>query len=301
MANIWGRAYRLEVGDRGELLRVDGTTGSPANIRFNVTVHADAMTTLAEITVYGLNRESRDRFYQQYTRVKLEAGYVDNIAVIFEGTIYNTAIGRQGAETFTTMYCRSIGSEWESSFVNKTWGANTPAKQYIEEVAETFGYPVEFVGDFSDLPALINGATLSQSTKSAMNDLGRNYSFSWTMRNFRLTITRLGAAKETENSMYRIAADTGMVGSPQIRERGVDVTIKMNPDIAPYDRILLQNATAELTFNNPASVRYPATIGEGEYVIRSMSHIGEFEGEQWDTLLEGWNWRLNGELPRTGF
>lgn len=301
MSEIWDRVYTLEVGDQAELLRVDGTRGSPANIRFVVTQHADALTSLAEITVYGLAPETRERFYKEYTRVKLEAGFRNNSALIFEGTIYNVAIGRQGANTFVTLYCRSIGSEWESAHVNQSWGGSTPAKEVIRGVAESFGYPVEFVGDFDGLPPFTDGATISNSSKAVLQSLARRFSFSWSVKNFRVTLVKLGAAREGAESLYRIAADTGMKGSPQIRERGVDVTVAMNPDISPYDRFIVENATAELTFNNPTSIRYPNTIGRGEYVARGVQHIGEFETGQWDTILEGWNWRTNGELPRTGF
>ena len=299
MSTLYGRSYFLEVGDEGEVLRLTSDFGEPARVVFNVAIMADGLQSLAQISVFGLGRESRGKVYEQYNRVKLSAGYLDNTALIFDGRIQNVSIGRDGAETFVTMYCNSTGEEWEQSFVNRTWGGRTSAEQVIRDVAGTFGYNVELIGDFSDLPPLISGYTMQMDSKQAMRNLSKRYGFSWGVRNFQVIVARLDTYT---SEVWDISADTGMVGSPQIRERGVDVRVKLNPRINPYDRMRLENATSELTFNNPQAAYYPDTIGVGEYGIRSVTHSGDFYGDAWDTYIEGWLWggRSSVAVSRTG-
>jgi len=297
--DIWRRAYFLEVGNDGEVFKLDSSFGDPARITFNVSIGADGLTAIAQITVYGLGPETRDKLYQVYDRVKLSAGYENNIALIFDGTIGTVSVGKQGAESFVTMYCRSSGKEYEEARVNRTWGGPTRPEQVIRDVAGTFGYQVEMIGDFSDLPTLIHGETISMSSRQAMRNLAERYGFHWMVKNYQTVVCKYDAYLP---ELWHISADTGMVGSPQVRERGVDVLVKMNPRINPFDRMLLQNATSELTFNNPNIAYFPDTIGTGEYGILSVTHVGDYYGDSWDTFIEGWLYggRSGVAVSRTG-
>jgi len=299
MSEIWDRVFKLEVGDSGQLLTVDGFGEEPAQIRFRVGMHADSYLQVAEISIYGLSAENRRLLYERYTDVRLTAGYRNRFAQIFTGTIYNVSIGRDGPEVYNTLYCRSVGNVWANASVNKSWGNSTPAREIISDVALTFGYPVQFIGNFDDLPRAINGMTISEDSKAAMRSLARNYSFTWTIENNQMIIARLGEGRPGADSIFRISADSGMVGSPRIRERGIDVTLKMNPAIRPQDTVEVENATGELVFNNPNAATFPDTIGVGRYLVRGVSHVGDYYGDMWDTILEGWNPRV-GKLPRTG-
>lgn len=300
MPAIFDRVYRLELGGEDEILTLDGFEGEPAQMQFQVTNHADSMIQVAEITVYGLSAESRRKLHDlRYKQVRLVAGYREYNGEIFRGTIYNVGIGRDGPEVFVTLYCRAVDEKWENASINKAWGSNTPALEVIRDVAGTFGYSLEFVGDFSDLPPLITGLTMSVDSKTAMRSLARNYSFSWLIENNRLVITRLGAERQQNTPIVKISAETGMVGSPRIRERGIDVTAKMNVTIQTYDRVEVENATGELLFNNPNIISFPDTIGTGIYLARGVTHVGDFYGDTWDTIIEGWNPRVR-QLPRTG-
>lgn len=296
---IWDRVYELKVGDAAQILTVDGFGAEPAQIRFRIGMHAYSFLQTAEITVYGLSAENRRLLYERYTDVRLTAGYRNRYAQIFTGTIYNKTIGRDGAEVYVTLYCRAAGDAWASASVNQSWGNSTPAKEIIEDVAATFGYPIEFIGDFDDLPRAINGMTISQDSKAAMRSLSRNYSFTWSIENNQMIITRLGAGRVAADSIFRISAESGMVGSPRIRERGIDVTLKMNPAIRPQDTIEVENATGELVFNNPNASFFQDTLGVGRYQVFGVSHVGDYNGDMWDTIIEGINPRV-GQLPRTG-
>jgi hypothetical protein len=299
MGEIWGRVYKLEVGDAGQLLTIDGFGDDPAQITFRVGMSANSFYQTAEINIYGLSKENRGLLYERYLDVRLTAGYRDSFAQIFVGTIYNVAIGRDGPEVIATIYCRAQGEVWASASVNQSWGDSTPAQEIIKDVAETFGYPVVFIGVFDDLPRAINGMTISEDSKTAMRSLARNYSFTWSIENGEMIITRIGAGRLGKESIFNISADSGMVGTPRITERGIDVTSKMNPAIRPYDTVQVENATSELVFNNPNVARSPNTLGVGRYRVIGVSHVGDYNGDQWDTILEGYSPRVR-ELPRTG-
>lgn len=298
MTDIWGKVYRLQVGDDYEVLTVDGFGDNAAQIQFRVESHADSYIQNAEFTVYGLSREQRRRFYERYTSVSFVAGYENSYGEIFNGTIYNVGIGRDGPEVFVRLYCRAVNETWEKASINKSWGKGTPALEIIRGVAQTFGYPLEFVGDFSDLPKTLKGTTFSESSKSAMRKLANNYSFSWNIYGGSMTIARLGASRQGNNAIYTISAETGMVGTPRVTQYGIDVTSRMNINISLYDNVEVENSTAEIVVNNPNAASFPDTIGAGIYLTRGVTHSGDYEGDSWETTIKGWAPRV-GQLPRT--
>lgn len=291
---LYDRVYRLEVGDEGETLTVDGFEGEPARITFNVFQGTSSYVTIAQIQIYGLSRQSRQKTYAQYSRVKLTAGYREQYGTIFSGTIYNVGIGRNGPENYVELFCRSAGQNWEDAFINRSFGAGTPAGEVIRGVAEGFGAPVDMVGDFSDLPTLQDTLPVSQDCKTWLYAASDNFGFKWGYEGNRVVIYRDGAERD---ATHVTSALTGMVGTPRIRERGIDVTVKMNTRVRIYDKIEVQNVTGQLAFNNPDAVRFEDSIGTGTYKIQSYTHVGDFYGDSWDTIIEGLNTRVG--TPRT--
>lgn len=292
MPLLFDRVYRLEVGGEGETLTIDGGAGSddritdPARIQFRVTQGASAYVTRAQVAVYGLSRETRQKAYERYTRLKLTAGFRDNYGQIFSGDIYNSEILRDGPENIIAFYCRATGLAWTETNVVKTFGAGTPMFDVVREAAQTYGVEVEFVGDFSDLPTLASSMPVSMGTGRFMQALARNFGFTYQYEPSRFVIYRDTAIRET---LHTTSATTGMVGTPLIRERGIDVTLKMNPNIRLRDQIEVTNLTGQLVYNNPDAVRFEDSIGTGRYVTQAFAHIGDFYGDQWDTQIEGLN------------
>ncbi|TVU73843.1 baseplate hub protein [Cobetia crustatorum] len=294
MANeIYGRYWRLSLGAEGELIELGSQDGDhAAKIRFGTSLHADSMLQVAEITLFGLSADTRQKIYDRYTKVRLVAGYVGRFGPVFDGTIYNVAVGRDGPDTSITMYCRSGGEAWERSFFNKTFGPGTPVTEILRDVASSFKEPVLFVGDWSDIPNTLGSLTLCGTAKNIMQKLRRNWAFNWNLSGGQVVIGRLGATLDQGEYIPVIAGDSGMVGSPVVREYGVDVTVKMRSDIAVHNTVRVENVTAEVGFASPGSAAYQGTIGTGDYTVRLIAHTGDSESDTWETHLGCWNPRV---------
>ncbi|WP_299232567.1 hypothetical protein [uncultured Halomonas sp.] len=299
MSAIWGRAYRLQVGDDAEVLELDGFAGNAARVAFNVSTFVNSPLALAQITVYGLGRESRRDLYKRYDLVRLTAGYRDKFAMIFDGEIYNVAVGRDGPETFVTLHCRSMGERYDNAYINRTWGNNTPPRDVITDVAATLADAVELVGDFDKLPKMLNGETLSTGSKQAMRSLAQRYDLTWHIDSAGTLVVAMPDAVRNEQPVARIAADTGMIGSPTITQRGIDVRSTMRSDIQPSDVIVVENTTGELAFSNPTGARFSDTIGTGAYQVIGVTHSGDTYADDWSTLLECLVWEAGATTART--
>lgn len=284
----FGRVYKLEVGTGDTLRTYDGFPApgrNPAQIQFRIDQSPNATHALAEITLFGLSRESRQSIYREFDVVRLTAGYGDGYGVIFEGNINNVAIGRDGPESMVKLFCQSGADVWGAAYINRSFGPNTPQVDIIRAVAETFGRSVEFVGDLSVLPRAIKGRTLSQDSKSAMDQLARSFGFSWLVSGSKTVVLKDGATWPGAKP-FAYSAATGLVGSPEITDKGVDITVLLNPFVRPWDRFQLEAVTGEAAYAG-IYTQTRALIPRGEFQVVDLVHEGDFYGGKWATKISG--------------
>lgn len=281
--------YRLEIGEGDDIRTINGfpePEKAPAQIRFTVDQTPNAERSYAEITIYGLNRDSRKAIYSEGDTIRLIAGWQDGYGSIFDGEIKNVAAGREGAETFLTLYCQSLAGQWATTYINRSFGAGTPVRDIVSAVAETLG-PVEFVGDLQ-LPTAINGKNIQGTARQAMNQLANSFGFEWMIENRRVVVHKPGAVRD-QAEPFRYNALSGLIGSPEITQKGVDIDVLMNPFIRPWDLFELEAVTAALSFNGIyyQSQQFPEINGKGTNQAISLVHEGDFYGDRWQTRIEG--------------
>lgn len=288
MSRLFGRNYRLTIKSGDDELVYE----PPMQIRFSVDVKAGNSGSLAEITLYGTSPDTRNAIYAKFDSISLAAGYGDQMGLIFAGDILNLETGRDGVDKYIKFYARPTGQAQAQAFVSKSWGANTPQIDIIREAAESLLLPVEFIGDFSDLPRAIKGRTMCTTSVSCMNELAELNGFDWFLGSNRLTIIRKnrdGTRAERNAAPHIISEATGMVGSPQILIQGVSVKTKLNAGIVPGDNIEIQADTRNFAFSEVyyyQMKRDPAG-GNGVYNSLSVRHEGDLYGDIWDTSIEG--------------
>lgn len=298
MSTYFGRVYRVEISTDGEPLRdVNGfptRDNQPPRVTFMIDQTPNAERSYAEVTVYGLNRKSRDALYQEGDRVKITAGYQNSYSVAFDGEINNVEIGREQADSYVKLFCMSAIGAW-GGYVSQSWGENTPYKQILEDVGKRFNLPVEFVGDFSDFPRALKGKTFDRSAPSAMRALekslekmDRGYGFSWMVENGTVVIAREGAER-VNAADFRYSAVTGLIGPPEITAQGVDITVLMNPAIRPRDTFIVEAVNQQLTFNGIyyQGQDFAQVNGQGRNRVISVKHEGDSHGDVWETQVVG--------------
>lgn len=284
------RVYRLEIGEGDNIRTFDGfpdEVNAPAQITFRIDQTPNATFSMAEISIFGLKRDTRKAIYEEGETVNLVAGWLESYATIFNGKISNVSTGREGAETFVTLFCISRGNEARAAFTNQSFGVNTPQKTIIEAVANSFGAPVEFYGDFDSLPKAVKGKTIAMSSMRAMDELATAYDFEWWIENGRIVIVRDGFSRLQEP--YTYTAATGLIGSPEITERGVNIDVVMNPLIRPWDFFQIDAITQDFSFGGiyVKEQDFPEVNGKGVNKVVSLVHEGDFYGDAWQTSLEG--------------
>lgn len=292
MAEYFGRYYDLIIGTGDGLVRQftgNPNTGvPPLQIAFTIDQTPSVHRAWGEITLYGLNRSSRKQIYEQFTTVTLKAGYLEAYGTIFSGQIMNVEIGQDGPNPFVKLFCQSGAGLWENSRVFKNFGANTTQREIIESVAAEFSDNVTLIGDFGSFPRAIKGRTIARDAKSAMNQLAESFDFSWFLTLEEMIVIRNGTPRP-DSVPVRYTNATGIIGTPEITEKGVDIDVLLNPNLRPWDLYTVETETAALTFSGIyfQSREFPRTSGESTNYAIGITHEGDYYGDTWQTSLEG--------------
>lgn len=288
MTELFGRTYRLSVKSGEDELVYE----PPMQIRFHVDVKGGSSGATAEITMYGLTDKTRTVIFGKFDNIALSAGYGDQVGLIFNGAIRNIETGREGVDPYIKFYAIAAGREQIESYVSRSWGENTPQVDIIRDVAESMLLPIEFIGDFSDLPPAIKGKVISKPTVTALDELAKLHNFTWIRTPTRLSIIRTlpdGSPASRNTPPHPISAENGMVGSPQILMQGVEVKTLLNPRIRPADTINVSAETRNFAFSGVYQAQLPTNRagGNGLYTVVDMTHQGDFYGDTWVTSMRG--------------
>lgn len=288
MSKYFDRRYHLEIiTTSGEVL----TYEPPIETRFLIDNFPQHNNATASITIYGISSRAReliqlrDNANNHYGRVSLKAGYGDHIGIIFTGRINSIQVAKDGVSTCIKLFCMTAATEWDS-ISYQSWGDNTPYKDVIRDIAEGLGAPVEFVGDFSDLPLLPRGRNGGgKLCRVLLDDLKSFFGFWWLHTPTRTVITRNGSARDWV--VHDISALNGMEGAPRWFTDSLEVDVKLNYQLQPGD---VMNVTSRFWTVNFSSAYFTDLQGlsdkqrrTGKFTILRTVHEGALWGDAWKT------------------
>jgi len=285
VARLYKRRFELRVGDSGEYLSVaDGDVN--LRVFFSIEHKYNGHQSMAEITIFNLNRDSEQKIFEKYRSVTLQAGYPELFGPIFAGQIINVQRGREYTERSVKLFCRSGGEQVATTTVNRSFAKGTPMRDVISHCAGALGLPVEMIGEWGDLPEAMGGYVLSGDAKAKLADLADGHGFTWVIENEALLLIRGEASREGET--YLLRADTGMIGSPEVTEFGIEVDCALNPVVGIGRRIRIESVAPQFTFSGVYWRNIPATIGVGEYTVNAVRHQGDTHSDLWRSRFSCW-------------
>lgn len=288
MTELFGRAYHLEITSaEGNKLICD----PPTQVRFLITNMPQDSVATAMIMIYGVSSEYRqliqrwDKKRLRYGTVRLSAGYDESSGEIYTGQINSVEVGRDGVSVYLRLNCWSV--MWTEASTGKTWGEKARAIEILQDVARSFGKPVQTIGDFSDLPVFNHGYTMPYTSSRAFLDKMKSaWRYDWLLSENRTAIIRDGATRPTT---YEINADNGMESVPRWYQKELEVDVRMNHIIQPGDLIKIRSDFWTINYsgmyntglNDMANIQRRT----GSFRVLSTTHQGDYWGDDWRTTL----------------
>lgn len=257
-----------------------------------VVKRSDTMTpNVADIRVYNLEEKTALRIKNEFKRVILQAGYEGNYGVIFQGNIKQVIIGRESAtDTFIDIVAGDGDRAYNFSIVNTTIaGGGTQADQVNAAIGAMSQKGVT-AGHLGDMPkeVLPRGKVMYGNAKNYLRDVAQTSNKSWSIQDEKVTFVSKKSYLPGERVV--LTSKTGMIGTPQQTNEGVNVKCLLNPMIKIASRIEIDNASIQnlkinLTVpNSAANIPAPLTA-DGVYYVLVVEHQGDTRGVDWYSSL----------------
>ena len=291
---------RVSSYDAGEL-----ETGEGLRVAFDVQKTIQSDVNKARIQIYNLSADSRPRIGKGDV-VRLRVGYASTpLELAYEGEVTRVVSDRSGPSIITTIEAGDGVETFKAQDAKATFPAGTKVRAVIEAVAKKFTESIRdevrtpvFYGKAPpkkkpsrlstrnldrDLAALESSlvaqgfaTTLRRSlsvagnAREAMDALGRQWRFMWSVQDGALQIVAYGATLVGEAIL--LSPESGLLGIPAPLDFGVKLTSRIIPGLRPGTAIVLRASTLS-----------------GKYIAESVHFTGDTRGQEWTAEIEARN------------
>jgi len=219
--------------------------------------------------------------------VLLEAGYNGDISlpIICATQIVESQVEKQGQDRVLTLICSDAHRVKREISISKTYGASLTYKDVIDDLLTQFiTYGVPSVADLSGLAdrQLGRAKVFSDGLAEALTNVCNSVGYRWFLSAGIIYVEpKVKPSVEVMKRSIRVLPENV---KQQIRE------VKQTINRSPKEKIQERGISIVLNLNGNFSAGevVDVTFGEfeGSYFIRDVKHSLDFEGSQWDTIVE---------------
>lgn len=230
---------------------VGNTVFEDLKIAFTVKKESSSTPASGEVALYNLSVDREAQVSEDGMPIRIEAGYAGNTATIFEGVVQRVDRAHDIAahERKTTIALGAAKVAPKNLNGISTFGFD--GDRSIREIAKRLVTDIGLVVDDSALAVipdeLIHAYSISGESASALTQLLQPRNIHWYEDDGAVRFNRPGKA-EPAGLLYHLDAETGLIGSPAITERGVKSRSTLLPQIHLGDRVALKSKVITGTF-----------------------------------------------------
>jgi hypothetical protein len=218
------RAYRLTIGT----VDIDARAGVGLNalrIAFSVERDAKRVPNNAEVAIWNLAESTRLGLAKLVNvPVRLEAGYVEDVGVIFHGDLRTARSRREGPDIVTRVSGGDGESKIKTARINRTFAAGTPIGTVLRELGKALGVGEGNLRQFFGAK-LANGSnkltralTLRGTVYDELESITRSCGLSWSVQDSALQIRETGQPVGDRRGPL-LRPDTGLIGEVAVETK----------------------------------------------------------------------------------
>lgn len=227
----------------------------------------------ANIKIYNLAPNTRDRIQVKDQGVVLNAGYEDLVQRLFVGTIKRFERKREGVNTLTEIECKDGGLDLEVPEFSKSYSAGVPKRRIIDDIIAAMPHTGKGKLSSSGISGNISSkVSLTGTCKRVLDKLSRSWVFEWSIQDGNLQILDENTTSTTSAYAIVLRPDSGLIGVPVKTDRGCKFKSLMIPSIVPGCYVTIESEFLK-----------------GSYKAESVIHEGDTHGSEWTSETEARN------------
>lgn len=286
MSDFFGRTYKLILDKPTE----GGLEITDLRISFKIDKSLVGFPNLAEISIYNLKEENRNKF-KENSKVKLYAGYKNNNKLVFSGEIRNFTNTYNKPDWNSVIFAGDASKTLSDAKINKTMGkGSTTETLYNELISNLEGVTKGLTDGLKDCitnkGSILKSIILSGSVKKWLDLISETCGFNYSVNDGIIETVAKGKAMNDE-PIALINQNNGLIGIPEITEIGVDIVTFIRPEIKLGRRFKVNSVSTKINVGNLLFREVRKSTNNNTYRINSITHIGDTHGNDWKTELEG--------------
>lgn len=295
MAELFRRTWAISIG----ALRIagEGAGGGAERASLDCVFEVEKSTSrepnTAHLQIYNLSRSHRRALEQASSlALRIEAGYVDNHGVIFDGDVRVAAsrrraqehrpaqsrLGRVGSvgdtvDVTTEIEAEDGGTAWRTATVQRSFSPGAPVAAVLRACVDAMGVGRGNLSELGvdvtlgDVGTYAEGTVLSGPAHRELDRIVRSVGLTWSVQAGNLQLKRAGQALAT--TAVRLAPETGLIGSPAPDADGyVECVSLLDPGLYPGRPVVLESREVSGSFS-VKRVRYQGDTSGGDWYAQS--------------------------------
>ncbi|CAQ85186.1 putative phage protein, partial [Photorhabdus asymbiotica] len=253
----------LSIGNKKESIEITNL-----RVAFEVSKTITSEPNPATIRVYNLNQSHRNLITSKaYNKVSLAVGY-EELRVIYTGDIIEVVTLRDDLDFIIELTCGDGYKAYTGALVNKTLKAGATDTDILSETTKS----MKVGNGVVDLPKdrqLPRGKVLTGNARDIMHKIARNNGANWSVQDGNMVVLPKNKVL-ADNEGFVLSQETGMIGSPEKTDDGLQITCLCNPALRIGGLVRIQSIIPEYN---------------GDYKITELEHSGDFMSDDWNTLI----------------
>lgn len=296
------RVLEVITGKNGQGLKVSDLR---IQIKTCRTVYRSPNT--AEVKIYNLNSTNEGLIKGEFDEVLVNAGYVGAARLLFRGNIRHAMGYRERTDRIVQIDAADGDRDFKNGIVNFALAAGTGSTDVVDHIVGTvFTSTKKGYVSLKDKKRL-RGRVFSGMARDVLDDLAAEHDSHWSIQNGQLHIVPVTST--LPNEAIVINSDTGMLGAPEISDKGIKVRCLLNPDLVPNGKVWLNNDDikerirkererkpgAKKTKKTGPSRALAKLDPDGIYKVFKIEDEGDNRSPKWESVV--WCVALEAKIP----
>jgi len=306
---IYGRKYKLLVSAPGasagttDVITVSDSSFEPEALRIVFDVYTPCVHSAywyADIDIYNLDATTTEEVVTaasniaQGSQVILYAGYENgNYDAIWSGPVFQALLTRENVvDLRLRLHCIiSLSSAITGDIISAKYAGGANQTEILINMLKSIGLNYDHISDSISPAKLPRGKSFFGAPDKYFTQIAEGNNLTWFLssRGFSIGSPSDGQTSSTTPS-FTYSPNTGLLGSPQQTQGGVDFSVCLDPRLKaqfPLLQVGINGAIINQAQKNPGAVITPLDKNF-TYVVGAVRHRGDSRGPIWQTEVTGY-------------
>ena len=174
---------------------------------------------------------------------------------------------KRNSDIATTITFGDGKKKYDDSTYIKSHKEDTSFSDILDDVSKSFDIDVKNLSTVDGKSK--SSLSLVGKSKDIMNGLSNQFKFDWSIQDNEMIITDTG--KDNQDISFVVNSSTGLLSTPKPTEKGVKLSMQLNPDIRPKSVLIVESLIEQ--------------IG-GEYIADTVEFVGNNYGGEFTINID---------------